>query len=54
VNPAKDADMRRWAAEGLSYLTLDADVKEQLIEDKKSLHALFDLAVVSTKGYYGN
>ncbi|KAF4517506.1 hypothetical protein B566_EDAN006506 [Ephemera danica] len=44
VNPAKDEDMRRWAAEGLSYLTLDADVKEQLIEDKKALHALFDLA----------
>lgn len=27
INPAKDRDMRRWAAEGLSYLTLDADVK---------------------------
>ena len=27
IHPGKDKDMRRWAAEGLSYLTLDADVK---------------------------
>lgn len=44
VNPAKDQDMRRWAAEGLSYLTLDAEVKEKLIDDKESLQALFELA----------
>ncbi|XP_075227604.1 unc-45 myosin chaperone [Lycorma delicatula] len=44
VNPAKDQDMRRWAAEGLSYLTLDAEVKEKLIDDTEALHALFDLA----------
>lgn len=47
VNPAKDTDMRRWAAEGLSYLTLDADVKEQLIEDRKAVQALFELAKVA-------
>lgn len=44
VNPAKDKDLRKWAAEGLSYLTLDADVKEELIEDKEALHALIELA----------
>ncbi|RZF48427.1 hypothetical protein LSTR_LSTR011380 [Laodelphax striatellus] len=49
VNPAKDPDMRRWAAEGLSYLTLsyltlDAEVKEKLIDDKQSLKALFELS----------
>lgn len=44
VNPNKDPDLRRWAAEGLSYLTLDADVKEKLIEDKPALRALLDLA----------
>ena len=36
--------MRKWAVEGLSYLTLDADVKEKLIEDRPSLHALIDVA----------
>lgn len=44
VNPTQDKDMRKWAVEGLSYLTLDADVKEKLIEDRPSLHALIDVA----------
>jgi len=43
VNPGKDADLRRWAAEGLSFLTLDADVKEKLCEDEAALKALIDL-----------
>lgn len=44
VNPAKDNDVRKWAAEGLSYLTLDADVKEKLVDDKSALQALIELA----------
>lgn len=44
VNLAKDNDVRKWAAEGLSYLTLDADVKEKLVEDKPALQALIELA----------
>nr|CAD7437615.1 unnamed protein product [Timema bartmani] len=44
INPAKDSDMRRWAVEGLSYLTLDADVKEKLIEDKAAIRAMIELA----------
>lgn len=44
VNPAKDKDMRKWAAEGLSYLTLDADVKEKLVEDQAAIQALIQLA----------
>ncbi|KAI5722706.1 hypothetical protein M8J76_012346 [Diaphorina citri] len=44
VNPARDPDIRRWAAEGLAYLTLDAEVKEALIEDKPALAALVDVA----------
>ena len=44
VNPDKDQDMRRWAAEGLSYLTLDAEVKEKLISDGPALRALIELA----------
>lgn len=35
---------RRWAIEGLAYLTFDADVKEDLVEDKNALQAMFELA----------
>ncbi|CAH1980068.1 unnamed protein product [Acanthoscelides obtectus] len=44
LHPGKDKDIRKWAAEGLSYLTLDAEVKEKLIEDKAALQALVELA----------
>ncbi|XP_028172945.1 protein unc-45 homolog B [Ostrinia furnacalis] len=44
VNPAKENDVRKWAAEGLSYLTLDADVKEKLVEDKAAIQSLIELA----------
>lgn len=44
VNPSKDNDVRKWAAEGLSYLTLDADVKEKLVEDRLAIQALIELA----------
>lgn len=32
--------------EGLAYLTFDADVKEDLVEDKNALLAMFELAKV--------
>uniref|UniRef100_A0A3P8W5A8 Unc-45 myosin chaperone A n=1 Tax=Cynoglossus semilaevis TaxID=244447 RepID=A0A3P8W5A8_CYNSE len=35
---------RRWSIEGLAYLTFDADVKEDLVEDKSALQAMFELA----------
>uniref|UniRef100_A0A3B3DEX0 Unc-45 myosin chaperone A n=1 Tax=Oryzias melastigma TaxID=30732 RepID=A0A3B3DEX0_ORYME len=35
---------RRWSVEGLAYLTFDADVKEDLVEDKNALMAMFVLA----------
>lgn len=44
IKPGKDKDIRKFAAEGLSYLTLDADVKEKLVEDKPALQALIELA----------
>ncbi|KAJ8888016.1 hypothetical protein PR048_007501, partial [Dryococelus australis] len=44
INPAKDKDMRKWAVEGLSYLTLDADVKEKLVADKSALQAMIELS----------
>ncbi|XP_059619521.1 protein unc-45 homolog B [Phlebotomus argentipes] len=43
VKPGKDRDIRKWAAEGLSYLTLDAEVKEKLIEDRPAIQALIEL-----------
>ena len=44
ADPGKDRDVKRWASEGLAYLTLDADIKEDLIEDKVAMRALIDLA----------
>lgn len=43
--------MRKWAVEGLSYLTLDAEVKEKLIEDRPALQALIEVAKVSPNEY---
>ncbi|KAM6426158.1 protein unc-45 homolog A [Liasis olivaceus] len=43
-NETLDVGTRYWAAEGLAFLTLDADVKEELLEDKAALQALFQLA----------
>ncbi|CAF0748495.1 unnamed protein product [Adineta ricciae] len=36
-------DIRRWSADGLAYLTLDADVKEDLADNSLALKALFSL-----------
>ncbi|XP_012252910.2 protein unc-45 homolog B [Athalia rosae] len=44
INPAKQKDMRKWAVEGLSYLTFDAEVKEKLVEDKQAIKAMIELA----------
>ena len=40
----KDRDLRKWAVEGLSFLTLDASVKEKLCEDEAAVRALVELA----------
>lgn len=44
IDPKKQKDMRKWAVEGLSYLTFDAEVKEKLIEDKDAIHAMIEVA----------
>lgn len=44
VKPGKDKDIRKFAAEGLAYLTLDADVKEKLVEDRAAIQGLIELA----------
>jgi hypothetical protein len=36
-------DIRRWSADGLAYLSLDADVKEELADNLPALKALFNL-----------
>ncbi|PIO25521.1 hypothetical protein AB205_0135100, partial [Aquarana catesbeiana] len=43
-NESIQASTRRWAVEGLAYLTFDADVKEEFVEDKAALQAMFKLA----------
>lgn len=45
-NETIDAGTRRWAVEGLAYLTFDADVKEEFVEDKAAMEAMFHLAKV--------
>nr|KAG5698913.1 hypothetical protein BaRGS_006807 [Batillaria attramentaria] len=44
VNTARDHDLRKWATEGLAYLTLDAEVKEELVDDTEALKSIFELA----------
>jgi len=45
-NTSIDARTRKWAVEGLAYLTLDADVKDDFVEDEPALQAMFELAKV--------
>ena len=49
INPKKENDMRKWAVEGLSYLTFDAEVKEKLIEDTQAVQAMIELAKTGDK-----
>ena len=42
-----DVGTRRWAVEGLAYLTLDADVKDDFVQDIPALQAMFELAKAS-------
>ena len=46
VNSQKDHDLKKWSAEGLAYLSLDADVKEAIVDDPETLQALMDLSKV--------
>lgn len=46
VRPREEMELRKWASEGLSFLTLDADVKEALIQDGPALKSLLDLAKI--------
>ncbi|XP_053515758.1 protein unc-45 homolog B [Artibeus jamaicensis] len=48
-NPSIDTRTRRWAVEGMAYLTLDADVKDEFVQDLPALQAMFELAKTSDK-----
>uniref|UniRef100_UPI00398F017F protein unc-45 homolog A-like n=1 Tax=Pristiophorus japonicus TaxID=55135 RepID=UPI00398F017F len=43
-NDSLQSNTRRWATEGLAYLTFDADVKEEFVGDQPAVHAMFELA----------
>lgn len=45
-NPQIDTKTRNWAIEGLAYLTNDADVKDDFVEDEPAMKAMFELAKV--------
>ena len=46
-NASIDTRTRKWAVEGLAYLTLDADVKDDFVQDIPALQAMFELAKAS-------
>lgn len=46
-NSSIDVRTRKWAIEGLAYLTNDADVKDDFVEDEPALRAMFELSKVS-------
>ncbi|XP_016062521.1 PREDICTED: protein unc-45 homolog B [Miniopterus natalensis] len=48
-NPSIDTRTRRWAVEGMAYLTLDADVKDDFVQDIPALQAMFEMAKTSDK-----
>ncbi|XP_071652808.1 protein unc-45 homolog B-like [Temnothorax longispinosus] len=43
INYKKEKDMIKWALKGLSYLTFDDDVKDELIEDQQAIRAMMEL-----------
>ncbi|XP_071568478.1 protein unc-45 homolog B-like [Temnothorax nylanderi] len=48
INPKKEKEMRKWAIKGLRYLTIDFEVKEELIKDQQqaAVKAIIELAEI--------
>ncbi|XP_024890662.1 protein unc-45 homolog B-like, partial [Temnothorax curvispinosus] len=44
INHKKRKDIRKWAVEGLSYLTSNVEVKKELIKDRQAVKAMIELA----------
>lgn len=49
TNDTIDIRTRKWAIEGMAYLTLDADVKDEFVEDEDALRCMLELAKSSDK-----
>ncbi|XP_071568467.1 protein unc-45 homolog B-like [Temnothorax nylanderi] len=47
INPKKEKNMTKWAVKGLSYLTFDGNVKDELIKDQQIIQTVFELAKIS-------
>ncbi|XP_071563493.1 protein unc-45 homolog B-like [Temnothorax nylanderi] len=47
VNPKKEKDMIKWAIKGLSYITFDGDIKDELIGDQQIFQTIIELAKIS-------
>lgn len=47
VSTKKGESIRKWAVEGMAFLTLDAEAKEALIADTPALNTLFSMATGS-------
>ncbi|XP_071651275.1 protein unc-45 homolog B-like [Temnothorax longispinosus] len=47
INPKKEKNIIKWAVKGLSYLTLDGNVKDELIKDQQIIQTVFELAKIS-------
>lgn len=45
TNP-DDKDLWKWATEGLAYLSLDADIKELIMQNVPAIHSLIEVAKV--------
>ena len=43
LTTSENFNSRRWAADGLAYLSLDGDVKEEVVGNLPALKALFQL-----------
>ncbi|XP_071564521.1 protein unc-45 homolog B-like isoform X2 [Temnothorax nylanderi] len=44
INSKKEKNMRKLAIKGLSYLTFNTGVKQELIKDKKAIHMMIEIA----------
>ncbi|XP_071629450.1 protein unc-45 homolog B-like [Temnothorax longispinosus] len=44
INPKKEKNMRKLAIKGLSYLTFNAKIKAELIEDQEAIHTMIEIA----------
>lgn len=49
ISTKKGSGLKKWAAEGLAFLSLDAEVKEAIIKDEAVLKVLFTMATSPDK-----